>query len=565
MSLAGVAVSSGVAFGQAVHLVEQDCSVHYHLLPVSEIHSEKSSLTQAIEELICILETGQKCIEIDSDNFQLIDADILLLQDEELLNDMCTAIENQQFSASLAVDRIFDFQASEIEALQDPILASRAYDIRCLSKRLIASINGTLTWDLSHLRQASILLAQDITPAEFAMLPLDNISGIILKTGGLTSHTAILARAAGIPALFNCAYHELSIRNGQTVILDAISGELHAKPSRELRSELRLKQLTESNRLQQLLTFKDKDAETQDGHKIALFANVGNLSEITRTAELGAQGVGLFRTEFMLMNATEYPNEQTQFLLYCDALHVLDGCPLTIRTLDIGADKDLPFERHVHEENPALGIRGCRYTLNRPELFKPQLRAALRAANHGSIRLMFPMVNQVEELDTILQEIEMCKQELVAEEVGFGDFELGLMIETPAAVMNLNSLLPHIDFVSIGTNDLTQYTMAADRGNLQLTKAFPSFSPVILNFIKMTIKAAKEFDVKVSLCGELASDKRAVAVLVGMGLEELSVNLSSLLEIKSIICDGNYSNWQTLANAALKTTRIDELHDLVCS
>ncbi|MCL1079547.1 phosphoenolpyruvate--protein phosphotransferase [Parashewanella spongiae] len=565
MSLAGVAVSSGVAFGQAVHLIEQDCSVDFHLLPKSEIKPEKQRLTQAVKELISILETGQNGLEIDSENFQLIDADILLLQDEDLLNDMLIAIENQRFSASLAVDRIFDFQASEIEALNDPILASRAYDIRCLSNRLIASINGTLTWDLSHLRQASILFAKDITPAEFAMLPQQNISGIILETGGLTSHTAILARAAGIPALFNCSYQELSIRNGQTVILDAISGVLHAKPSQELQSALRLKQLNESERLQQLLTFKDKEAITQDGHKVALYANVGNLSEITRTTELGAQGVGLFRTEFMLMNATEYPNEQNQFLLYCDALHVLDGCPLTIRTLDIGADKDLPFEHHAHEENPALGIRGCRYTLAHPELLKPQLKAALRAANHGSIRLMFPMINQIEELDSILQEIEICKQELVSEEVGFGDFEIGLMIETPAAVMNINSLLPHLDFVSIGTNDLTQYTMAADRGNPQLTKAFPSLSPAILNLIKMTITAAKVFDVKVSLCGELASDKRAVAVLVGMGLEELSINLSSLLEIKSTICDGNYNNWQTLANSALKTSRVSELHELVCN
>jgi phosphotransferase system enzyme I (PtsI) len=261
----------------------------------------------------------------------------------------------------------------------------------------------------------------------------------------------------------------------------------------------------------------------------------------------------------MLMNVSTLPDEKAQYSLYCEALHALGGKTFTIRTLDIGADKELPCLRQETEDNPALGLRGIRYTLAHPELFKTQLRAILRAANHGPIRLMFPMVNQVEELDEIFALIAQCQDALEEEEKGYGELSYGIVVETPAAVFNLGAMLPRLDFVSIGTNDLTQYAMAADRTNPQLTRDYPSLSPAILALINMTIIQAKAAKVKVSLCGELASSPQIAPLLMGMGLDELSVNLSSLLEVKAAICQGRFEQFTTLAHKALQQERIANL------
>lgn len=563
MSITGIVVSSGVAFGQALHLHQQDTALDYRLLPLSDVPIQQAKMTQALSVLTQVLQNGQNNLSPECENYQLIDADLMMLEDEELIGELHDYIARLQFSACVAVERVFAQHASELEALDDPYLANRAQDVRCLAKRLIAAINGALHWDLSQLDQVSILLAQDITPAEFAMLPLKYISGIVLATGGLTSHTAILARAAGIPALLSCQYKSMQIMDGQPLILDAIDGVLHVNQSDELAATLTQKLHDDKARRAQLLRFKDVPSRTQDGHSVTLLANVGNMSDITHMSDVGAEGIGLFRTEFMLMNTNSIPDEKTQYSLYCDALHTLNGLPFSIRTLDIGADKDVPCLCQAPEDNPALGVRGIRYTLANLGLMKTQLRAILRAANHGPIRLMFPMVNQIEDLDQVFAVIERCKVELTEEEKGYGELSYGIVVETPASVLNLPSMLPYLDFISIGTNDLTQYTMAADRTNPQLTLAYPSLSPAILSLLSMTICAAKKAKVKVSLCGELASDPRMVPLLVGLGLDELSVNLSSLLEVKSTICDGDMSKFSQLAAHALTLSRIDELQQCI--
>ncbi|QYJ80351.1 phosphoenolpyruvate--protein phosphotransferase [Shewanella acanthi] len=565
MSITGIIVSSGIAFGKALHLNHSETHLDYRPIALSRIPEQQRQFDKALQNLQQQLSLSQANLAPESENYQLIEADLLLLEDEDLSEQIKDAIGTLQLSASVAVERIFAHQANELEALDDPYLANRAQDVRCLGHRLVSAIQGHLQQSLENLNEPTILLAQDLTPAEFALLPKEQISGIVLKTGGLTSHTAILARSAGIPALLSCQFDAQIIPNGTPLVLDALTGQLHIDPNSEQQNALNHTLEQERARRVALQAFREVETQTQDGHPIKLLANVGNLNDITHVSEAGADGIGLFRTEFMLMHTSTLPDEKAQYNLYCEALHALGGKTFTIRTLDIGADKELPCLSQEPEDNPALGLRGLRYTLANPELFKTQLRAILRAANHGPIRLMFPMVNQVEELDEVFKLIGECKDALEDEEKGYGELSYGIVVETPAAVLNLSAMLPKLDFVSIGTNDLTQYAMAADRTNPKLTRDYPSLSPAILQLIKMTISQCQGFGVKVSLCGELGSAPHTVPLLLGMGLDELSVNLNALLEVKATICQGQMASFKALAEKALKLDRISALQQCITS
>ncbi|MCL1137405.1 phosphoenolpyruvate--protein phosphotransferase [Shewanella pneumatophori] len=559
MSVTGIVVSSGIAFGKALHLNFHHEKIDYRLIPTSQIAQESQRLHHAFDTQKQYLQQSLLKLEADSAHAALIEADLLILDDEDLVAEIDSTIGKLQVSAAVAIERIFGHQADELAALDDPYLANRAEDVLCLSRRLIARLNGAQHFNLSQLDQDTIIFAADLTPAEFAMLPLEHISGLVLHTGGVTSHTAILARGAGLPALLSCQYEQANIANGTDVVLNGVDGEVVIAPnSATIKQLLALKQQDES-RKQQLLMLKDLPAETLDGKKVGLLANVGSLNDISHLADVGAEGIGLFRTEFMLMNTNTLPDEKTQYQFYCDALHLMAGNTFTIRTLDVGADKELPCLATIDEDNPALGLRGIRYSLSHPELFKTQIKAILRAANHGPIRLMFPMINQIEELDALFEYIEQCKAQLVEEEKGFGELSYGIVVETPAAVLNLKAMLPLLDFISIGTNDLTQYTMAADRTNPMLTRQYPSLSPAVLTLIQQTIDVAHQRNIRVSLCGELASDPKVAPLLVGMGIDELSVNLSALLEVKSALRNINYQTCLSQAKHALKLTRIDEL------
>ncbi|MBB1316943.1 phosphoenolpyruvate--protein phosphotransferase [Shewanella sp. SR43-4] len=565
MSINGIVVSAGIAFGKALTITNQLPPLDFKLLSIEQIDDQQQKLTQAIHQLIAHLQHCQHHLCPECDHFQLIDSDIILLEDEELQQQLHQHIHQFRVCAAVAVDRIFNQHAAEMSALDDPYLANRSIDIICLAKRLTSALHGHLQWDLSALTEDTILLADDLTPAEFAILPLTHITGLILESGGLTSHTAILARAAGIPALLNYQFSQTNdvIEDGAQLVLDGMSGELHVAPSTEVFEQLKQKQQQEVVRRQALMIYKDRPSQTRDGHQVTLLANVGNLSEISHITDVGAQGIGLFRTEFLLMNAKALPDEQQQYKLYSDALHSLQGEVLTIRTFDIGADKEIPCLPQTNEDNPALGIRGIRYSLAHPATFITQIKAILRAANHGQVRLMFPMVSQVEELDAAFLLIERAKQELNQQEKGFGTLSYGIVVETPAAVFNLPSMLPMLDFVSIGTNDLTQYTLAADRTNPNLAKQYPPLSPAVIQLISMTVSHCKQAQVKVSLCGELGSDPQVLPLLVGLGLDELSINPANLLDVKVALIEGNYSHFVHHAQHITQLTRITDIRKAI--
>ncbi|QYJ99405.1 phosphoenolpyruvate--protein phosphotransferase [Shewanella alkalitolerans] len=563
MTMRGIAVSAGIAFGQAKVLRTYESKLDYHLLPPSQLAREQQRLNRALKTLIKQSQACAAKLDPESDNYQLIEADLLLLEDEELLAELSDTIGKRQFSAALAVEHSFAKQAQAMQEADSPYLARRAEDVLSLGQRLIRTLLTGHCDNLSRLPENAIVLAKDITPAEFATLPLERVSALVLQTGGVTSHTAILARSAGIPTLMSCPWQTLEVTDGMTLAVDAINGELYVEPDETQISDLNAQKQQAEERKSALLALKGTVTQTKDGRSIPLLANVGCISEINHLADVGAEGVGLFRTEFLFMNNHELPDENRQYQLYCDALQLLDGKPLTIRSMDLGADKEVPALAMDSEENPALGLRGIRYTLAHPKLFSAQLRAILRAANHGPIRLMFPMVNQVEELEAVLALLEQCKQELVEAEKGFGELELGIVVETPAAVFNLASMLPLLDFVSIGTNDLTQYTMAADRANPLLIDQYPVLSPVIIRLIAQIIEQAKAAKVRVSMCGELASNPSATALLIGLGLEEFSVNLASLLEVKQALSRWSYPDCVELAHKALQISRIDALNQLL--
>jgi phosphoenolpyruvate-protein phosphotransferase (PTS system enzyme I) len=569
MPITGTLVSTGIAFGEARLVLAHNPSLDVQLISNSGIIKEQTKLKRAIEQLCQYLRQCQGNFSPEQDTFELIDADILLLEDPELHQALNEHIDKFRFSAQVAVDRIFTQQADELAQLDDPYLANRSLDIRSLGQRLINALYGDLTLDVSAITQDCIILAQDLTPAEFGQLPLKFIKGLVLQTGSVTSHTAILARAADIPTLVNCQWQadpnsgsKIGIKNGDKLILDAIAGELFKNPTAELQIKLQQKYHSEQQRRQALARYKSLPSETRDGHQVAIRANVGDLNDILRLTDTGAQGVGLFRTEFLLLHTKQVPTEQQQYQLYCDALHSLDGQVLTIRTFDIGADKELPCLNQAKEDNPALGLRGIRYSLAQPSLLQPQLRAVLRAANHGPIRLMFPMLNQLEELELLNDQIGLCKAQLIEQEKGFGELSLGIVIETPAAVLNLASLLPLLDFVSIGSNDLSQYTQAVDRANSALTKNFSPLSPPVLKLIAMTVECCKTQNKPLSLCGELASDPKLTPLLVGLGINELSVTPGQVLEVKAALCLGEFggdNGFYAHGKDALSKSRILDL------
>ncbi|WP_110457933.1 phosphoenolpyruvate--protein phosphotransferase [Shewanella algidipiscicola] len=563
MRIKGIAVAGGIAFGQAIVVTPYHSQLDYHLIPPAQLGIEQARLDKALASLIQQIKHSAQHLDPNSEHYQLIEADLLLLEDADLQAELRAAITEQQFSAALAVEHTFAKQAQALQAMDSPYLASRSDDILALGQRVITTLLTGKCSTLTELPRNSIVIAKDITPAEFALLPLENLAGLVLQTGGITSHSAILARSFDIPTLVGCECNLNDIVDGTPVAIDTLNGLLFIDPDAEQVARLTLAQQQTLLRKTELLKFKDHPTQTSDGHPIALLANVGCISEINHLSSVGGEGVGLFRTEFMLMNRQQLPDEQQQYQLYCDALQLLNGRILTIRTIDIGADKEVPALAMPVEENPALGLRGVRYTLAHPQLFCVQLKAILRAANQGPIRLMFPMVNQVEELETILALIEQCKAELIEQEKGYGPLSMGIVVETPAAVLNLASMLPLLDFISIGTNDLTQYTMAADRGNPELIKRYPVLSPALIKLISQTINQAHAAKVTVSLCGELASNPRATALLVGLGIDELSVSVAALLEIKQELSRWTYIECVELAQHAKVISRIETLNELL--
>ncbi|PHM61432.1 phosphoenolpyruvate-protein phosphotransferase PtsI [Xenorhabdus ishibashii] len=564
--ISGILVSPGIAFGKALLLKEDPIIINHKKTTPEHVEQEISRFKQgrnkSSAQLEIIRETAEK--NLGAEKAEIFEGHIMLLEDEELEQEIITLIKKNLLTADAAVHSVIEDQAKALEELDDEYLKERAADVRDIGKRLLKNILDMPIIDLGSIEEEVILVASDLTPSETAQLNLDKVLGFITDLGGRTSHTSIMARSLELPAIVGTTNATKQIQNGSYLILDAVNNHIYVNPSDTEIEKLKTAKseyLTEKTELAKL---KDLPAITLDGHQVEVCANIGTVRDIAGAERNGAEGVGLYRTEFLFMDRDSLPTEDEQFEAYKAVAEAVGNQAVIIRTMDIGGDKDLPYMNLPKEENPFLGWRAIRICLDRKEILHSQLRAILRASAFGKLRIMFPMIISVEEIRELKAELALLKEQLRSENKAFDEsIEVGIMVETPAAATIAHHLAKEVDFFSIGTNDLTQYTLAVDRGNELISHLYNPMSPAVLSLIKQVIDASHAEGKWTGMCGELAGDERATLLLLGMGLDEFSMSAISIPRIKKIIRNTNYDDAKALAEQALTQPTAKELMDLV--
>lgn len=457
----------------------------------------------------------------------------MMLSDSRFHQAIENSIVQDNKTAEYAVYSVGQKLWEHFMTMEDPYLQARGADIQDVMNRLLFALTGKEQSALDHISEPFILMAEDLSPSETVQMNSPKLLGFITHQGSPYSHTAILAKIMGVPALMHIGIDENW--DGHLAIIDGEKQCLYIDPDETLIREYQLKLKTEKKKREELLALRELPAVTQDGRQVKLYANANTPSDISPAMEQGAEGIGLFRSEFLYLNTHEYPDEEVQYDIYRNILEQMPDKHVVIRTLDLGADKKSPYLALEPEENPALGYRAIRICLSQPELFKVQLRALLRAAAHGRLHIMFPMIIALQEIQSIKELIETCKRELTEKGVPYGNPVLGIMIETPAAVMLADTLAQEVDFFSIGTNDLAQYTLALDRNNSRLHTFYDPHHPALIQMIRMTTEAAHRHNIPVCICGESGADLTLTKTFLSMGIDELSVAANALLPLKKSI------------------------------
>ncbi|MBP6123599.1 MULTISPECIES: phosphoenolpyruvate-protein phosphotransferase PtsI [Providencia] len=564
--ISGILVSPGFAFGQALILKEDPILVSTKKIADDQIEKEIQRFIEgrnkSAEQLSLIKEKAEK--NLGAEKAEIFEGHIMLLEDEELEQEIVTLIKGDKKTADAAAYSVIEDQAQALEALDDEYLKERAADVRDIGKRLLKNILNIPIVDLSAIDKEVILVAADLTPSETAQLNLDKVLGFITDIGGRTSHTSIMARSLELPAIVGTSNATSKIKNGDYVILDGVNNKIYLNPSEAEIDKLKTFKDEYLQEKEELVKLKDLPAITLDGHQVEVCANIGTVRDVAGAERNGAEGVGLYRTEFLFMDRDSLPTEEEQFQAYKAVAEAMGSQAVIVRTMDIGGDKDLPYMNLPKEDNPFLGWRAIRICLDRKEILHSQLRAILRASKFGKLRIMFPMIISVEEVRELKAELEMLKAQLREEGKAFDEtIEVGVMVETPAAAVIARHLAKEVDFFSIGTNDLTQYTLAVDRGNELISHLYNPMSPAVLNLIKQVIDASHAEGKWTGMCGELAGDERATLLLLGMGLDEFSMSAISIPGIKKLIRNANFSDTKALAEQALAQATSDELMKLV--
>ncbi len=564
--VSGILASPGMAFGKALLLKEEEIIINNKkITPIQaeqEIARFLAARTRASAQLEVIKAKAAKTFGEEKE--AIFEGHIMLLEDEELERDIITLIRENLLSADAAVFSAIDDQAKTLESLDDEYLRERAVDVRDIGKRLLQNILGLHIVDLSAIQDEAILIAKDLTPSETAQLNLNKVLGFITDLGGRTSHTAIMARSLELPAIVGTGNITSCVNNGDYLILDGVNNQIHINPSEQVANKLRAVQRQYQDNQNELAKLKDLPAVTLDGHQVEVMANIGTVRDAASADRNGAEGIGLYRTEFLFMDRDALPDEEEQFQAYKAVVEAVGSQSVIVRTMDIGGDKDLPYMNLPKEENPFLGWRAIRIAMDRTEILHAQLRAILRASAFGKLRIMFPMVISVEEIRFLKNELELLKAQLLNERKAFDEnIETGIMIETPASAVIAHHLAKEVDFFSIGTNDLTQYTLAVDRGNEMISHLYNPMSPSVLTLIKQVIDASHNAGIWTGMCGELAGDERATVVLLGMGLDEFSMSPISIPRIKKIIRNTTYADAKILADQALSQPTAEALINLV--
>ncbi|WP_312054998.1 phosphoenolpyruvate-protein phosphotransferase PtsI [Pantoea brenneri] len=564
--ISGILASPGIAFGKALLLKEDEIVINRKKISDDQVEQEVQRFldgrSKAAVQLEAIrIKAGET---LGEEKAAIFEGHIMLLEDEELEQEIIDLIKKDHASADAAAYSVIDGQAKALEELDDEYLKERAADVRDIGKRLLQNILGLHIVDLSAIQDESILVAKDLTPSETAQLNLKKVLGFITDLGGRTSHTSIMARSLEIPAIVGTGNVTATIKNGDFLILDGVNNTIYVNPSEAIQEELKAVQTQYLSEKHELAKLKDLPAVTLDGHQVEVCANIGTVRDIAGAERNGAEGVGLYRTEFLFMDRDSLPSEEEQFQAYKAVAEAMGSQAVIVRTMDIGGDKDLPYMNLPKEENPFLGWRAIRIAMDRKEILHAQLRAILRASSFGKLRIMFPMIISVEEVRSLKAELELLKAQLREEGKAFDEsIEVGIMVETPASAVIAHHLAKEVDFFSIGTNDLTQYTLAVDRGNDLISHLYNPMTPSVLNLIKQVIDASHAEGKWTGMCGELAGDERATLLLLGMGLDEFSMSAISIPGIKKIIRNTNFEDAKALAEQALAQPTADDLMNLV--
>lgn len=564
--ISGILASPGIAFGNALLLKEDEIVISRKKITDDQVEQEvqrfldgRSSAASQLEAIR--IKAGETFGE---EKAAIFEGHIMLLEDEELEQEIIDLIKKDHATADAAAHSVIEGQAVALEELDDEYLKERAADVRDIGKRLLQNILGLHIVDLSAIAEESILVAKDLTPSETAQLNLKKVLGFITDLGGRTSHTSIMARSLELPAIVGTGNVTATVKNGDFLIIDGVNNKIYVNPSEDVQEELKAIQTQYLSEKHELAKLKDLPAITLDGHQVEVCANIGTVRDVAGAERNGAEGVGLYRTEFLFMDRDSLPTEEEQFQAYKAVAEAVGSQAVIVRTMDIGGDKDLPYMNLPKEDNPFLGWRAIRIAMDRKEILHAQLRAILRASSFGKLRIMFPMIISVEEVRILKGELELLKAQLREEGKSFDEtIEVGIMVETPASAVIARHLAKEVDFFSIGTNDLTQYTLAVDRGNDLISHLYNPMTPSVLGLIKQVIDASHAEGKWTGMCGELAGDERATLLLLGMGLDEFSMSAISIPSIKKIIRNTNFEDAKALAEQALDQPTADDLMNLV--
>ena len=533
--LRGIGTSKGIGIGKA--LIIHKCKNAVSRVKIKDTEAEVDKFNEAVEKFIqetneLVDKLSQK-LNGDDKNALVLKNQEYLIRDPEFTSGVISAITNDKLNAEAAVEDTCEMLKNIFLGFNNDTMTQRVADIEDMKQRLIAIMQGQKHTDLTKLSDNTVIIADEIHPSMTANMDTEHIAGIISEKGGDTSHASILARALEIPAVLSVKDICSKIAEGEEVIVDGAYGEVFVNPTPITLKIYNKKKKAYDERVKELKKYIDKQTVTRDGRKVMLAANIGNADEAAKAVKAGAEGVGLFRTEFLFMNKQALPTEEEQYNEYKKAAVVLDGRQLTIRTLDIGGDKDIPYMGLTKELNPFLGYRAIRFCLDRVDIFTTQLRAVLRASAYGNIRIMIPMITSVTEVQAVKKIINGICRDLDKKDIKYDkDIKIGVMIETPAAAIMADVLAHEVDFFSIGTNDLTQYTLAVDRGNENVAYLYSALNPAVIRSIKHIIECAHNAGIEAGMCGEAAADERMIPLLLNFGLDEFSVTVSRVLETR---------------------------------
>lgn len=532
--LSGVGASQGYGIGKAV--IIHEASLDYSSVKFTNAENEKARLKNAIQKYI---EKTKNITSNMKENSEILEGHISMLSDPFMLSEMEREINNGSV-AERGVDLALNMFIDMFSSVDDELTRQRASDIKDIKDNLLKILLGINETNIENAPKGSILVAKDFTPSMTSQIKSENVSAIITEIGGITSHSAILARSMGIPAVLSVMGATKKIENGEMLIADGFKGKIIQSPTKNELEEFEKKQKAYLKEKESVLDYFGKPTITKKGEVKKLYGNIGKAEDAQNVIQNGGEGIGLFRTEFLFMDRDSDPTEQEQFEAYSTVAKAMNGREVIIRTLDVGGDKDIPYLKIDKEENPFLGHRAIRYCLDNPRLYKKQLRAILRASQFGDVKIMLPLVTTLDEVRRAKALIKECEEELQSEGITYNSAPLGVMIETPSASIISDQLAKEVEFFSIGTNDLTAYTMAVDRGNAKVAHLYDPMQESVLRSIEQVIKNAKAEGIMVGMCGEAAADERLIPLLLKWGLDEFSVTPSAILKTRKQIFDAEY-------------------------